>query len=630
MTAPANISEKTERTVEVGISRRSFQIDRAEIKEDGRTVELSFSSEIPVEQYSWSLGRYIEILDHSPGSVDLSRLNNSAPLLLGHERDERFGVMQVGVVENARIDSDKKGRATVRFSKSARAEEIFQDVRDGIRKLVSVGYRVSKWVTESIDNEVETMRAMRWQPMEISIVPIPADTSVGISRSQRNESADQTHKATIESMKLSHRNLDPAPAPGGGGNPPTPAPAPAATPPAAPAIVGRATVEDQKQMFAVAKRHNAWALYERAVNENWDSAQFHREFANSTASPPIPGTNVPAPEKNDRNISIGERLVKSESYRALGGKRGSKRTVSIDLSDEYQFRASNPLSNATESLTSIQKLGGIQILDQQPLKIADIFAQGTTDALTVRYIVEDTYTNAATAVAEGAAKPGASLDLSEVDATVRKIAVYTKITDEMASDFQQVQSYVNARLAFMVASLEDNHLLNGTGNTNQIKGVLNFTGLQTVSGAASPLDAFLRAAMYVRGANGAGFVEPDFYVIHPLDYLNAKLTKDGNGQYFGGGPFSGQYGVGGYSNVGTLWGLPAVITTAISQGTALTGAFRYAAQIFRRMGLTVEMTNTDQDDFIKNLMTVRAEERLALAVYKPAAFCTITNIPASP
>ncbi len=624
MTVPANNSEKTERTVEVGTFYRSYAIDRAAISDDSRSVELSFSSEQPVEQYSWSIGRYVEILDHDPASVDLSRLNDGAALLMDHN-----GRDQVGVIEKSSI-ADKKGRATVRFSKSKRGEEIFQDVKDGIRKLISVGYRVTKWVTESIDNEVETMRAMRWQPMEISIVSIPADVTVGIGRNQRNEPTGNTNNAVIHSMRLSHRNLDPAPATGGGGTPATP-PAPAATPPpAAPAIVGRATVEDQKAMFSVAKRHNAWALYERAVNENWDSAQFHREFANSTASTPIPGTNVPAPDAgaNNRNLSIGERLVKSESYRAHGSRRGSKRTILLEMPDELQFRASNPLSNATESLTSIQKLQGIQILDQQPLRVADLFAQGQTDALTIRYIQEDTYTQAATAVAEGAAKPGASLDLSEVDATVRKIAVYTKITDEMASDFPQVQSYVNARLAYMVGSLEDNHLLNGTNANNQIKGILNFTGLQTVSGALSPADGIFKAISYVRGANGSGFLEADFCVIHPLDYMNIKLTKDGNGQYLGGGPFFGQYGIGSYSNVGTIWGLPAIITTSIAQGTALVGAFRQAAQIFRRMGLTVEMTNTDQDDFIKNLMTVRAEERLALACYKPAGFCTVTGMPA--
>jgi HK97 family phage major capsid protein len=110
--------------------------------------------------------------------------------------------------------------------------------------------------------------------------------------------------------------------------------------------------------------------------------------------------------------------------------------------------------------------------------------------------------------------------------------------------------------------------------------------------------------------------------------MNLRLSKDSNGQYSSGGPFLGQYGVGGFTNVGMIWGLRAVVTVSIAQGTALVGAFKYGGQIFRRQGLTLETTNTDQDDFIKNLHTIRAEERLALAVFKPAAFCSVTNIPA--
>lgn len=615
--------DETVKTHQINAHYRTFEIERAAASGDSRTIDLSFSSEEPVEQYGWD-GRYLEILDHSPGSVDLKRLNGGAPLLLDHNRRE-----QIGVVEKSSIASDKKGRATVRFSAAARANEIFQDVKDGIRRLVSVGYRVHELVTEKIEGEVETLRATRWEPFEISIVSVPADTTVGIGR---NDKTEEKNQVTIRSMKLSQINLEALPTGGGGGAPaptPTPPAAPPAPAPAAPAIVGAGARADHKEMFSLAKRLGAIPLYERAVNEGWDSTEFSKQLLESRASTPIPGVTN-APPNDNKALSIGERFVKSESYRAQQGRKGSKRTMILEIGDECQFR-SNPFNAATEGLTSIQKLPGVPgLLDQQPLRIAALFAQGTTDGLTVRYIQEDSYTQAATAVAEGASKPAADLSVSEVDATVRKIAVYTKVTEEMADDFSQMQSYVNARLGYMVQALEDNHLLNGSGSSNQIKGILNFTGLQTVSGATSATDALARAIAYVRGANGAGFVEPDAVIIHPLDYLNLKLTRDGNNQYQGGGPFFGQYGVGPYSNVGSIWGLPAVITTAIAQGTALTGAFKFAAQIFRRMGLTIESTNSDQDDFIKNLMTIRAEERLALACYKPAAFASVTSIPANP
>jgi len=125
-----------------------------------------------------------------------------------------------------------------------------------------------------------------------------------------------------------------------------------------------------------------------------------------------------------------------------------------------------------------------------------------------------------------------------------------------------------------------------------------------------------------------GFFEPDAIVLNPLDWQTIRLSKDANGQYYAGGPFTGAYAVGGYSVAGFLWGKPVIETTAIAQGTGLVGAFRTGGQIFRRMGLTMEMTNSDASDFQYNRIAIRAEERLALVIYRPLAFCTVTGIPA--
>lgn len=173
------------RTLELGTLYRSYDLDRGKVDVDKRTVELSFSSESPVER---SFG--YEILDHSERSVSMDRVKNGAPLLVEHDKRD-----QVGVVEKAWIE-DKRGRAIVRFGNSARANEIFQDVKDGIRRLVSVGYRVYEMVTEKVEKRVETLRAMRWEPHEISIVSIPADLAVGVGRSN---TADQTNKIKLSS-----------------------------------------------------------------------------------------------------------------------------------------------------------------------------------------------------------------------------------------------------------------------------------------------------------------------------------------------------------------------------------------------------------------------------------------------
>jgi HK97 family phage major capsid protein len=152
---------------------REFSLDRTSVDVEARTLPISFSSEHPVERWFGT-----EILDHSPDAVDLGRLNDGAPLLLGHSWDD-----QIGVVESASVSADKVGRAVVRFGKSARAEEILQDVIDGIRTKISVGYRIAEMVLEKQDKDAgDTYRATRWTPLEISIVPIPADPNVGVGR----------------------------------------------------------------------------------------------------------------------------------------------------------------------------------------------------------------------------------------------------------------------------------------------------------------------------------------------------------------------------------------------------------------------------------------------------------------
>lgn len=154
---------------------RTFEIRG--VNEENRTIELSFSSEEPYERY-WG----VEILDHSPTSVDLSRLNNAAPLLFNHNPDR-----QIGVIESASISAERKGVAVVRFSRGEHGEEIFKDVVDGIRKNVSVGYRIEEMMLESRENDEETYRVTKWMPYEVSIVTIPADTTVGVGRADELE-----------------------------------------------------------------------------------------------------------------------------------------------------------------------------------------------------------------------------------------------------------------------------------------------------------------------------------------------------------------------------------------------------------------------------------------------------------
>jgi HK97 family phage major capsid protein/HK97 family phage prohead protease len=188
---------KASETIKTGKLYRSAEFDRAAVKADERTVELSFSSEEPVQRFFG-----FEILDHGPGSADLSRLNAGGALLVDHDTSD-----QVGVVERAEIGADRRGRAKVRFGNSTRANEIFQDVKDGIRRLVSVGYRIRKMVTEKVEEDVETLRAMSWTPLEISLVSVPADITVGVGRANDK----QEFETIIERKNMNEEKIETPP-----------------------------------------------------------------------------------------------------------------------------------------------------------------------------------------------------------------------------------------------------------------------------------------------------------------------------------------------------------------------------------------------------------------------------------
>jgi HK97 family phage major capsid protein/ATP-dependent Clp endopeptidase proteolytic subunit ClpP len=338
--------------------------------------------------------------------------------------------------------------------------------------------------------------------------------------------------------------------------------------------------------------------------------------------------------------SPGEVFVASDEYREFGlthAKGGTRkhRTIAVQTLFTLQNVLNQIFHNATPTtstgLTSIEKLPGVVTLGVRPLMVKDLIAPGATNNTTIRYIQEVSFTNTAATVAEGAAKPEALFVLSEVDAPVKKVAAWTKVTDELFADYLAVASFINMRLPYMVERTCEDQLLNGDGVGSNLTGILATAGIQTQAvGGDTRLDALYKAITKVRWGNLAGTAqggfEPDAFVMHPTDYETIRLLKDGNNQYFGGGPFTGAYGNGSVVQFEMVWGKPVAVTPAIAQGKALCGAFRLCSQYFQRQGLTIESTNTDQDDFIKNLTTIRAEERLALAVYRPLGFCQVTGL----
>jgi HK97 family phage major capsid protein len=204
------------------------------------------------------------------------------------------------------------------------------------------------------------------------------------------------------------------------------------------------------------------------------------------------------------------------------------------------------------------------------------------------------------------------------------------VSDELLDHAAAAQGFVGGRLTLFVRLEEERQLLRGAG-TNELVGIVGRSGVNTYSKPAAD-DNIPVLAKVISNTRGSANVEPDAIVMHPVNWLSTRLLKDGTGgtvgQFYGGGPFTGAYG-----NAGApclfgemLWGKRVALSTTIGADTALVGSFSAAAQIARRGGPTVEATNAHEDYFVKNLVSIRAEQREAPCVCRPGAFTVVSGL----
>lgn len=304
--------------------------------------------------------------------------------------------------------------------------------------------------------------------------------------------------------------------------------------------------------------------------------------------------------------SAGQLLVESKGFD--GAKQGERFIVGAEVKALTSAAGSaGVLANQPQRLAMYE-------LPEEP-HIRDLFAQGTTQSSSLVFPVRKTLTNAAAMVAELAQKPETDMTFEDKTFPVRKIAHFAKLSDEILMDAAAIQSYVDAQLIEGLRDVEDVQLLKGNGTGQNLTGV--YTAAQAYTRAQpgdTLIDTFRRAMTQLRLAKHT----PTGLVLNPEDWEKVQLVKGTDGHYI-------------WVNVGTtteprLWGLPVRDTMALAAGEWLMGNFRRGAQIFDRMDARVEMTNTDQDDFVKNRVTIRAEERLALVIYDATAF--VKNAPA--
>lgn len=340
-------------------------------------------------------------------------------------------------------------------------------------------------------------------------------------------------------------------------------------------------------------------------------------------------------EARKSGASIGELVVADASYAAaIKGLRSGEqfsRAVEIKSSNtvtEGSTYTGDILTGGTSGSAIVPNfLPGIVDLRFRPLRIADLFAQGSTDSPTITYVKESSFSNNAAAALEGGTYAQSDDAVTRVVEPTVKLAHLIKVTDEMVQDAPQYTSFLNGRLLLGLQLAEETELVSGSGTAPHLNGLLNRSGLQTAVVTSAGLTAVkMIEGLYNQMTNirWNAFVEPSAIVINPVDWQSIRLGKDSQGQYYAGGPFTGAYGNGSAPVLDSLWGVPVVVTSAIAQGAAIVGGFRECGQIFRRQGVTVEMTNSNGTDFASGLISVRASERLALAVYRAGGFGQVT------
>ncbi|WP_201627386.1 phage major capsid protein [Psychrobacter immobilis] len=308
-----------------------------------------------------------------------------------------------------------------------------------------------------------------------------------------------------------------------------------------------------------------------------------------------------APAKN----RAGDLVIVNQAMIDFSNSVTAGRRLSIDMPrNALTSFTVNPVDGSTQIITN----------PNQRLTVRDLLAPGDTESPSVHYLRETLFTNNAAPVAENTTKPYSEIEFEEVLSGVKTIAHLMKIAKQTLDDLPQLRSIINGRLLNGLKRVEDTQLLFGSGVGNNLHGIYTqataFANPSTKTTPSNSLDLMRLAMLQVTLAE----LSATGHVMHDIDWTDIELIKDANTK---GYLFSNPFG----TLEARLWGLPVAQTNQAGMlGNFLTGSFADAAQIFDREDANVVVSTENADDFEKNMVSVRAEERLALAVYRPQAF----------
>lgn len=378
---------------------------------------------------------------------------------------------------------------------------------------------------------------------------------------------------------------------------------------------------------------------------------FLAELAGDPGKPATDADDMADGIVNPKGMSLGEAITKSPAYteflrqfRGADGviKGNGIKSASIDFAGFNNFGSKALITGASDTsagafVTPARYPTVTDLIGERRLTVRDLCTNISIQSDTFEFVQVTAKTNAAAGVAEATTsatpglnnvavgaytsahgvKPESALTLAVVSTPVETIAHLIPISRRAAADAPQVRQLVDAFLLFGLKEEEEDQILNGDGASPNLDGILQTAGISTVGSAGTDLDAVVDAIRTIRNDNR----EPTAMVIHPNDWFSTGflLAKDTAGNYLVGDPRAS------IDQLNALWGLRVVVTPAMTENTVLVGDFRQAVVADREQS-AVYVTDSHNDWFARNLLAILAEERLALGVLDPDAFCTVTAV----
>jgi len=465
---------------------RAATFDRAAVDDEARTVELAFSSEQPYERW-WG----VEILDHSPQSIRLGRLSSGGPLLMDHDARDH-----VGVIESVRIDADRVGRAVVRFGRSQRAEEIFQDVKDGIRRNVSVGYMIHRATLVETCEDQEIYRVTDWEPHEVSLVSVPADTSVGVGRAmedprtvEQDEQAETPKPQAIKELRVMTTETQ------------------------APDLAGieqRAREGEHKRaadIIAIGEKYGLQSLASDAVRSGMPVGEFQAKAIEALSSRAKPTADIGLTEREARRFSMVRAIAALAATGAESRKAREAAAFEIECSQAVADKIGREARGVfvpnevqqRDLVVGTTTAGG-------HLVSTDLLASSFIDLLRNRMsvmragaqmltglqgnIAIPRMTGAATAywVTEGNAPTESQQAFDQVTMSPKTVGAFTDLSRKLLLQSSvDVEGLVRRDLATVLGLEIDRVALNGSGTAPQPRGVLQTSGIGAVVGGTNGL-----------------------------------------------------------------------------------------------------------------------------------------------